>query len=212
MTAAERPAAICARCGMAVNYMLKTAGRPDEPEFVWVHGGPAGHDPVLAPSAGSPRLYCDFCSAPDPEWVIDTDRDFQIVVADQDGGSLTENFTGGWAACSQCAELARAGQGRALLARAAASIPFTSASEHAAYRARAAQVHAAFFASGPQRSPDRPGPASPNLTSPVFRSARRRPRNLGTGAGAFPGRRDTVRPMPRQGRSQRGYRNVAQPP
>jgi hypothetical protein len=138
MTAAERPSAICARCGMTLIYMLKTADRPDEPEFVWVHGGPAGHDPVLAPSAGSPMLYCDFCSAPDPKWVIDIDRDFQIVVADQDGGSLTENFTGGWAACSQCAELVRAGQRRALLALAVASIPFTSASEHVAYQDRLA--------------------------------------------------------------------------
>jgi hypothetical protein len=139
MTGAERPAAVCARCGMAVNYMLKAAGRPDDPEFVWVHGGPADHDPVLAPSAGSPRPYCDSCS-PRPR-VIDTDRG---------GGSLTENFTGGWAACDQCAELVRTGQRRALLTLSVASIPFATASEHAAYRARAAQVHAAFFASGPQ--------------------------------------------------------------
>jgi hypothetical protein len=78
-----------------------------------------------------------------------TDRDFQIVVVDPDGSSLTEDFTGGWAACEQCAELVRTGQRRALLNRAVASVPFTSASEHAAYRARAAQVHPAFFASGP---------------------------------------------------------------
>lgn len=150
MTGAQQPAAVCARCGMAINYMLKTTGRQDDPEFVWVHGGPADHDPVLAPSSGQPRLYCDFCSAPDPGWVIDTDQDFQITVVDWDGGSLTENFTGGWAACGQCAELVQTGQRRALLARAVASIPFASASEHAAYRARAAQVHAAFFTSGPQ--------------------------------------------------------------
>lgn len=95
MTGAQRPAAVCARCGMAINYMLKTTGRQDDPEFVWVHGDPADHDPVLAPSSGQPRLYCDFCSAPDPGWVIDTDRDFQITVVDRDGGSLTENFTDG---------------------------------------------------------------------------------------------------------------------
>lgn len=123
MTGAERPAAVCARCGMAINYMLKTNGRADEPGFVWVHGGPADHDPVLAASAGPPRLYCDFCSAPAPGWVIDTDRDFQIVVVDRDGGSLTENFTGGWAACDQCAELVRAGQRRALLAGPSPAFP-----------------------------------------------------------------------------------------
>jgi hypothetical protein len=123
MTGAERPAAVCARCGMAINYMLKATGRPDDPELVWVHGGPADHDPVLAPSAAPLGQYCDFCSAPAPGWVIDTDWDFQIVVVDLDGSSLTEDFTGGWAACDQCAELVRTGQRRALLAQAVASVP-----------------------------------------------------------------------------------------
>jgi hypothetical protein len=76
MTGAERPAAVCALCGMALNYILKSTGRLDEPEFVWVHGGPADHDPVLAPAVEPRRMCCDFCSAPDPEWVVDTDRDF----------------------------------------------------------------------------------------------------------------------------------------
>jgi len=39
MTGTERPAAVCARCGMVIAYMLKTSGRADEPGFVWVHGG-----------------------------------------------------------------------------------------------------------------------------------------------------------------------------
>jgi hypothetical protein len=99
MTGAERPAAVCARCGMAINYMLKTSSRPDEPEFVWVHGGPADHDPMLAPSSEPPRMYCDFCSAPDPGWVVNTDQDFQIALMEPNGSSLTENFTGGWTAC-----------------------------------------------------------------------------------------------------------------
>jgi hypothetical protein len=125
-----------------------------------VHGGPADHDPVLAPAVEPPRMYCDLCSAPDPEWVVDTGRDFRIVVVDRDGSSLTENFTGGWAACDQCAEMVRTGQGRALFARVVASIPFNSAGEHAAYRARTAQVQAAFFASGPhQLLPMRRGPS-----------------------------------------------------
>lgn len=74
--------------------MLKTTGRLDEPEFVWVHSGPVDHDPVLAPAAEPPRLYCDFCSAPDPEWVIDTPPGLPDRPGNG-GGSLTENFTGG---------------------------------------------------------------------------------------------------------------------
>jgi hypothetical protein len=39
---------------MVINYVLKVTGRPDEPEFAWMHGGPADHEPVLAPAGESP--------------------------------------------------------------------------------------------------------------------------------------------------------------
>ena len=149
MTGPKPPAPVCARCGMVIKYMLKVTGRPGEPEFVWKHGGPADHEPVLAPAIEPPRLYCDFCLAPDPGWVIDTERDFKILTVAPDGSSLLENFTGGWAACEQCARLVRTGQRRALLTRAVATITASSSGEHAHQQARVAQIHAAFFASGP---------------------------------------------------------------
>lgn len=34
MTGTQRPAAVCACCGMAIKYMLKAVGRQDDPEFV----------------------------------------------------------------------------------------------------------------------------------------------------------------------------------
>lgn len=61
------------------------------------------------------------------------------------GGELT----GGWAACDQCARLVHASKRRALLARAMAAVPAASPGGHAYHRARIAQIHAAFFASGP---------------------------------------------------------------
>jgi hypothetical protein len=36
--------------------LLKDTVLPDEPEFVWVHGRPSDHDPVLAPAIEPPRL------------------------------------------------------------------------------------------------------------------------------------------------------------
>lgn len=87
MTGPKPPAPVCARCGMVIKYMLNLTGGPAEPEFVWMHGGPADHNPVLAPAIEPPRLYCDFCSAPDPDWVVNTDRDFQIITVAPDGRS-----------------------------------------------------------------------------------------------------------------------------
>jgi len=67
---------------------------------------------LVAPAFEPRRLYRDFCSASDPGWVIETDQDFKIIKKAPDGSSLLENFTGGWAACEQCARSVSTGQKR----------------------------------------------------------------------------------------------------
>ncbi len=98
---------------------LLLAGEPTAAHrpCVWMHGGPADHDPVLAPAIEPRRMLLRLLLGQDPGWVNDTDQDFKIVTVAPDGSSLLENFTGGWAACAQCARLVYTGRNRAVLAR-----------------------------------------------------------------------------------------------
>jgi hypothetical protein len=141
--------AVCARCGMAIKQMFQLTGSPEEAQLVWVHGGPADHEPDVAFPGSPPRLYCDFCSQPDPVWVIDTDRDFTVVTTWPDGTPVTENSEGGWAACHVCASLVRRRRMRAVRDRSRAKLGPLGADERAFHRERIARIHAAFLASGP---------------------------------------------------------------
>jgi hypothetical protein len=146
--------AVCQRCGMVLNQYIRLTGQADQAQVIWIHGGPADHEPEVAMPGSAPRLYCDFCSAPDPESVIDTDRDFTIVSAGADGMPVTENFNGSWAACHVCADLFRRQHMQALLDRSVAALGPLSRAEHRAYRDQLARIHAGFLASGPH--PPRP--------------------------------------------------------
>lgn len=146
--------AVCRRCGMVLNQLIKLTGEADQAQVIWIHGGPADHEPEVAMPDAAPRLYCDFCSAPDPVSVIDTDGDFTIVAVGAGGMPVTENFTGSWAACLVCADLFRRRQMRALLDRSVAALGPLSRPERRFYRDRLARIHAGFLASGPH--PPRP--------------------------------------------------------
>jgi hypothetical protein len=44
---------------MTINHMLKTTGRQDEPEFVWVRGDSDDHDPCPAGDFGVQQPVVD---------------------------------------------------------------------------------------------------------------------------------------------------------
>lgn len=56
---------------------------------------------------------CDFCSAPDPEWIYPSNNFALPVPGPQDWGS-----SGAWAACEVCSTLIEAGKYRRLTRRA----------------------------------------------------------------------------------------------
>lgn len=93
MTGAERP--VCACCGMVINYMLRTTDRLDEPEFVWVHGA-LKTTTRCSPHPLNHQRYCDFCSAANPGWAIDTDQDQRLRAA-RSGVHNGRFVTGRWA-------------------------------------------------------------------------------------------------------------------
>jgi hypothetical protein len=67
------------------------------------------HSPRPVPADGSARLVCDFCSTPDPVWLLPTDAD-----------------DGAWCACAGCRALILAGDKLGLAMRCASILTVTS--------------------------------------------------------------------------------------
>ena len=149
MTGPGNIPAVCARCGMVIKQMFLLTGDAEDAQLAWVHGGPADHEPDVAFPGSPPRLYCDFCSQPDPVWIIDTDRDATVVINWTNELPVTENLQGSWAACQVCAQLVRRRRMRALRNRSLAVFGPLSPDQRAFHRERLTRIHAAFLASGP---------------------------------------------------------------
>jgi hypothetical protein len=135
--------------------MVEVTSRQGGTEYQWIHGAVSDHEPWVAPADSvvtQIRGRCDFCSALDPEWIVETQRRFDIVDVIEDT-SVTRHDDGAWAACRPCLRYVEKRDADRLLHRAMImarnSIPDSAPEMEEKVKEQIRGLHQAFFLAGP---------------------------------------------------------------
>jgi len=122
-------------------------GEDREIRTTWVHtavdlerGVNHPADPVPYDEMERVRLVCDFCSEPDPIWVLPV-GDFTMITAPVPGQSNDEHSTSDWTACAGCGDLINRGDWRGLTRRAAQHASATSGAPVAEHEASLSKLY-----------------------------------------------------------------------
>jgi hypothetical protein len=101
---------MCARCGLKLNLCVRWEG--DEASTEWLHYRETDHapEPVDETAEAVGLAVCDFCSEPDPEWVLGCLPFPTLTLVGDIPISQQDRGTGSWAACQRCKDLLDAGR------------------------------------------------------------------------------------------------------
>lgn len=119
----------CGTCRYALERETWNDGTPERfthPAAVIQYIEPHDPNPVPMVELIELNMVCDFCSAPNPSWMLRFAAAVALAVA-LPGHVRTDDFGDWWAACGNCRLDVKAGRFEALAARYEARHPDTSA-------------------------------------------------------------------------------------